>query len=101
MSITWEANGVIQEIDFGIDIVDLSTDTDIVDLSIGAISFENPRYVYPMSSAATWTVANPFGGPCRVDVYIGDELVYAEVNVTTVNVSVVFPSPQSGTMIIS
>lgn len=53
--------------------------------------------------SATWNAELPFGFTRRpnVAVYVGDELVEADVFVVGATVSVIFPSPQTGVLVIT
>jgi hypothetical protein len=51
--------------------------------------------------ASTWTLANPLSRICGVAVFVGSEEVIADVTVTPTWVTVVFSSPQSGSVVLS
>lgn len=54
--------------------------------------------------AATWTIAVPDGFPPRrpaVALYIGDELVDADVVATPTTVTVTFPAPVAGSAVLT
>lgn len=50
---------------------------------------------------ATWTFNHALGRLPAVAVYFGSELVLAPVSATSSQVSVIFPSPQVGYLILS
>jgi hypothetical protein len=50
---------------------------------------------------ATWTFAHNLGRLPAVAIYFGNELVFAPVSADSTSVSVMFPSPQVGYLILS
>lgn len=50
--------------------------------------------------ASTWTLANPVGHACLTTVYVGGEVVDADVAVTPSWITVTFATPQSGVVVV-
>lgn len=53
--------------------------------------------------SASWVIAIPlsFGRRPNVDVYVGDVQVEADVTATSLNVNIQFPSPTSGSAVLT
>lgn len=50
---------------------------------------------------ATWTFTHSLGRLPTVTIYIGGEIVWAPVDANATTVSVTFPSPQTGSLVLS
>ncbi len=53
------------------------------------------------SPASTWILTNPLGRDVTVDVYVGGEKVNTDVVMSSTTITVTFPSPQSGFVILT
>lgn len=53
------------------------------------------------SPAATWSLPNPTGRLCGVDIFVGGEQVIADVDVTPTSIVVTFAAPVTGSVVLS
>ncbi len=94
---------------FGIPLVNLNTDLfpaptmTALDSRYGGAGGDNAFEYIQSTPLATWVIAVPgvMGRRPNVDIYIANELVEADVVASTTQVTITFPSPQSGSAVLS
>ena len=65
-------------------------------------SLKAPSYIHTQTAAAAaWIIPNPIGRLCSVEVIVDERQVLAEVDITEATVTVTFPSPQSGSAVLT
>jgi hypothetical protein len=76
-------------------------DTRITDLEHGGGGSSSATIWNQTTPASTWIVAHDLARLPVVTIYVGGQVVLVQVDSTTTQVTVTFPSPQTGTLVIS